>query len=90
MSSEKVVRYVVSRLTNPDNLDGEREPISRHPYLNLARKHADLLGPGTCVDAEGGTYHFDGPRRRHGRWQLEWTNYNLYHGAGKRSPEPEL
>ena len=84
------MRYVVSRLKDPDDLDGEREPIGSHPYLDLAKKHADRLGPGTCVDAEGGTYYSDGTYRRREQWQVEWTNRNLYQGGKKRSPAPEV
>ena len=90
MSSKKEVRYVVSRLKDPDDLQGEREPIDWHPYLDLAKKHADRLGPGTCVDAEGGTYHTDGPYRRRERWQAEWTNRNLYLGRQKTVPVTEV
>jgi hypothetical protein len=88
--SKKEVRYVVSRLKDPDDLEGEREAIGCHPYLDLAKKHADRLGPGTCVDAEGGTYYFDGPYRRREQWQVEWTNRNLYQGRKARSPAPEV
>jgi hypothetical protein len=86
--SKKEVRYVVSRLKDPDDLEGERETIACHPYLDLAKKHADRLGPGTCVDAEGGTYYSDGPYRRRDQWQVEWTNRNLYQGGKRRSPTP--
>jgi hypothetical protein len=90
MSSKKEVRYIVSRLKDPDDLQGEREPIGWHPYLDLAKKHADRVGPGTCVDAEGGTYHTDGPYRRRERWQAEWTNRNLYLGRQKAVPVSEV
>jgi len=89
VSSQKEVRYVVSWLKDPDDLDSAREPIACHPYLDLAKKHADRIGAGTCVDAEGGTYHLDGPYRRRGQWQTEWINRNLYQGGRKRSPAPE-
>jgi hypothetical protein len=88
--SKKEVRYVVSRLANPDDLEGDREALSSHPYLDLAKKQADRIGPGTCVDAQGGTYFFDGPHRHRERWQVEWTNRNLYQGGRKRSPAPEV
>ena len=84
MSSQKEVRYVVSRLRNPDDLEGDREPIGWHPCLDLAKKHADSIGAGTCVDAEGGTYHLSGPYRRRGLWHTEWTNRNLYEGGKKK------
>jgi hypothetical protein len=90
VSSRKEVRYVVSRLEDPDDLESAREPIGWHPYLDLAKKHADRLGAGTCVDAEGGTYHSDGPYGRRQRWQAEWTNRNLYQGRKGSSPAPGL
>lgn len=86
MSSQKEVRYVVSRLKDPDDIESAREPVDWHPYLDMAKKHADRLGAGTCVDAEGGTYHRDGPYKRRGQWQTEWTNRNLYQGGGARPP----
>lgn len=84
------MRYVVSRLKDPDDLEGEREMICCHPYLDLAKKHADRLGPGTCVDAEGGTYHFDGSYSRRTQWQADWSNRNLYQGGKKTSRDSEL
>ena len=84
MRSKKAVRYVVSRLKNPDDLEGERERIGCHPYLQLAMRHADPLGPSTFVDAEGGTSYFDGPYRRREGWQVEWTSRNLCQGRKKR------
>jgi hypothetical protein len=85
VSSQKDVRYVVSRLCDPDDLESEREPIAWHPYLDLAKKHADRVGVGTCVDAEGGAYHLVGAFGRRGRWQAEWTNRNLYQGGRART-----
>ncbi len=90
MSSQKEVRYVVSRLKDPTDLESAREPIGWHPYLDLAKKHADRLGAGICVDAEGGTYQLSGPYRRRGRWQTDWTNRNLYQGHKKKIPLPEI
>jgi len=89
VSSQKEVRYVVSRLEDPEDLESARKPIGWHPYLDLAKKHADREGAGTCVDAEGGCYQFDGPYRRRGHWHAEWTNRNLYQGRTKSSPAPE-
>ena len=86
MRSKKEVRYVVSRLKSPDDPEGERERIGCHPSLELARRHADRLGPDTFVDAEGGTYRFDGHSSRRSCWEAEWTNRNLYQGRKKRSP----
>lgn len=84
MSSQKEVRYVVLRLEDPEDLESARDPIGWHRYLDLAKKHADREGAGTCVDAEGGSYRFDGPYRRRGRWYPEWTNRNLYQGRAKK------
>ena len=90
MSSHKEVRYVVSLLKDPANQESDREPIGWHPCLDLAKKHADRVGAGTCVDAEGGSYHLDGPYRRRGQWQTDWTNRNLYQGGNRRSRVPKL
>jgi hypothetical protein len=88
VSSYRDVRYVVSRLKDPDDVDSVREPLGCYPFLELAMRHADREGAGTCVDAEGGTYHLEGPHGRRGQWLTEWTNLNLYQGAKKRSPQP--
>ncbi len=88
MRGKKEVRYIVSRLKDLDDLEGERETIGWYPYLELAKSQADRTGPGTLVDAEGGTYYVDGPYRRRTRWQVEWTNRNLYQGRKKSSPLP--
>jgi hypothetical protein len=90
VSTKKEIRYVVSRLKDPEDLESEREMIGHHPYLDLAKKHADRVGPGTCVDAQGGSYLHDGPYGRHARWQVEWTNRNLYQARKKRSPLTEV
>jgi len=82
------VRYVVSRLKDLEDLEGERVAIGWYPFLDLAKNHADRMGPGTFVDAEGGTYYFDGPYGRRTLWQVEWTNRNLYQGRNKRSTFP--
>jgi hypothetical protein len=83
--SKKEVRYIVSRLKDPGDLEGEREIIGCYPYLELARHQADRRGPGTFVDAEGGTYSFDSHYGRCSRWQVEWTNRNLCEGRKKAS-----
>ncbi len=83
MSSHKEVRYVVSRLQDPDDVGSPRQPIGWHPYLDLAIRHADREGAGTRVDAEGGSYHLEGPYRRRGQWLTEWTNRNIYESAKK-------
>ena len=88
MRGKKEVRYIVSRLKDPDDLEGERETIGWHPYLEPAKSHADRTGPGTVVDAEGGTLYFDSPYGRRTRWQADWTNRNLYQGRKKGSPVP--
>ena len=85
MRSKKEVRYIVFRLKDPGDLEGEREIVGRYPYLELARHQADRGGPGTFVDAEGGTYYFDSHYGRRSRWQVEWTNRNLYEGRKKAS-----
>jgi hypothetical protein len=90
MSSRKEVRYVVSRLQDPDDPESARETIGWHPYLDLAKRQADRLAPGTCVDAEGGTYRLDSAYRRRECWQPEWINRNLYQGREKRTPLPSL
>jgi hypothetical protein len=90
VSSRKEVHYVVCRLKDPGDLESAREPIGWHPFLDLAKKHADRVGAGTCVDAEGGTYHQDGPYKRRGQWQTEWTNRNLYQGGKTRSLAPDV
>lgn len=89
MSGYKEVRYVVSRLLDPADVESARDPLGWHPYLDLAKKHADRMGAGTCVDAEGGTYHLDGSYKRRGQWQAEWTNRNLYQGGIKARRPPE-
>ena len=91
MRRKKEVRYVVSRCKDPDDPEGERETMGSHPYLDLAKRHADRLGPGTRVDAEGGTYYSAGLYGRCDGWQVEWTNRDLYQGRKKRSsPLPEV
>ena len=60
-SPHKEVRYIVCRPGDPGDLEGEREKIGWYPHLGLAMSHADRTGPGTCVDAEGGTYYPSGP-----------------------------
>jgi len=90
MSSQKEVRYVVYRPADPNNPESVRQTIGSHPYLDLAKKHADRSGPGTCVDAEGGSYHLDGPYRRRGQWRVEWTNRNLYQSGSKKDLAPEV
>jgi hypothetical protein len=88
--SKREVRYVVSRLKDLEDLESERVAIGWYPFLDLAKNHADRMGPGTFVDAEGGTYYFDGPYGRRTLWQVEWTNRNLYQGRNKRSALPEV
>jgi hypothetical protein len=90
VSSKKEVRYIVSRLVDPADLESERETLGCYPYLDLAKKHADRVGPGACVDAQGGTYLRDGPYRHHSCWQVEWTNRNLYQGSKKRKSDSEV
>ena len=84
MRGKKEVRYIVSRLRDPDDLEGERERIGWYPYLELAKSQADRTGPGTFVDAEGGYYYGDSGYGRRTRWEVEWTNRDLYEGRKKR------
>jgi hypothetical protein len=86
---KKEVRYVVCRAKDPADLAGERENLGWHPFLELAKSHADRTGPGTFVDAEGGTLYVDGPHGRRMLWEVEWTNRNLYEGRKKRVRPPE-
>jgi len=81
---KKEVRYIVSRLLDLDDPEGERETLGWHPYLELAKRQADRTGPGTFVDAEGGTFYRDGRYGRSRGWEMEWTNRNLYQGRKKR------
>jgi hypothetical protein len=53
--------------------------------LSLAKSHADRMGPGTFIDADGGTFYFDSPYGRRTLWQVEWTNRDLYEDRKKRS-----
>jgi hypothetical protein len=87
---KKEVRYIVSRLLDPDNREGKRETLGWHPSLELAKSQADRTGPGTFVDAEGGTLYFGGPTGRQTRWDAEWTNPNLYEGRHKKVRLPEI
>jgi hypothetical protein len=84
------VHYVVSRLTDPDDPEGGRDTVGWYPFLDLAKREADRLGPCACVDAEGGTYFFDGSYGRRTQWQADWTNRNVYQGRLKRSRAPEI
>ena len=89
MRGKKDVRYIVSRLVDPDDLDGARETLGWYPFIELAKSHADRVGPGARVDAEGGTVYLGGPHGRSARWEVEWTNRDLYRGRKKRRPSPE-
>jgi len=82
-SPHKEVRYIVCRPGDPGDLEGEREKIGWYHHLGLAMSHADRTGPGTCVDAEGGTYYPNGPWGRRSRWEVEWINRNVYRGKGQ-------
>jgi hypothetical protein len=82
-SPHKEVRYIVCRLGDRGDREGEREEIGWHHYLGLAMSHADRTGPGTSVDAEGGTYYPSRPWGRRSRWEVEWINRNLYRGKGQ-------
>jgi len=86
---KREVRYVVSRLADPDDPESGRHPIGCYPSLDLAKREADRAAPGSCVDAEGGTYSSDGSLTRHTQWQADWINPNIYQGRerGRRTPE---
>ena len=84
-SPHKEVRYIVCRLGDPGDLEGEREKIGWHHYLGFAMSHADRTGPGTFVDAEGGTYYPSGPYGQRSRWEVEWINHNVYRGKGQKT-----
>ena len=88
MMGKKEVRYIVSRLVDPDNPESERERLGWEPHLEPSQTHANRTGPGTFVDAEGGTFYFDGPHGRRTRWEVDWTNPNLYEGKKKRIQLP--
>jgi hypothetical protein len=87
---KREVRYVVSRLEDPDDPAGKRDAIGLYSYLDIAKREADRLAPGTCVDAEGGTYSGDGGHGRRNGWQTDWTNLNVYQGRQRRRPQPEI
>ena len=84
-SPYKEVHYIVCRLGDPGDLEGERERIGWHHELGLAIRHADRTGPGTCVDAEAGTYYPRGLYGRRSRWEVEWINRNVYRGKGRKT-----
>jgi hypothetical protein len=88
--SKREVRYIVSRLENPEDPDGERNVIGWYGFLDLAKREADRLAPGTCVDAEGGTYTFDGGYSRRSGWQADWINLNVHMGRQKRQRQHEI
>jgi hypothetical protein len=85
MMSRREIHYIVCRLKDPDDLEGERERVGSYPFLEPAKRHADRMGPGTFVDAEGGTFFYDGPYSRRTRWEAEWTNHDLYQGRRRKS-----
>jgi hypothetical protein len=87
---KREVRYVVSRLDDPDDPESRRHPIGCYPYLDLAKREADRVAPGSCVDAEGGTYSCDGMHTRQTQWQTDWTNHNIYQGREKKRRVPEV
>ena len=84
-SPHKEVRYIVCRLLNPDDPEGEREKLGSYPYLDLAINHANRTGPDAAVDAEGGTHYPGGPYGQCGRWEVEWVNRNVYRGKGRKT-----
>jgi len=87
---KREVRYVVSRLEDPDDPESGRHPIGCYPYFDLAKREADRVAPGSCVDAEGGTYSSDGTHARYTQWQADWINLNIYQGRERRRHAPEI
>lgn len=86
MSNTKKVRYVVRRHEALGDDAGQREEIAYYDRLDLAIKHANSLGYGTCVDAQGGSYRHEGCAKVRGPWLPDWTNLGIYEaGAGKPS-----
>ncbi len=90
MRGKREVRYVVSRLDDPDDPESGRHPIGSFPFLDVAKREADRYGAGGRVDAEGGTYSSDGTRARHTQWQADWINPNIYQGREKRRRSSEI
>lgn len=90
MRGKKEVRYVVSRLEDPDNPDSGRHQIGCYPYLDMAKKEADRVGSGGCVDAEGGSYSSDGSHSRLTNWRADWINLNVYRGKERVRRTPEI
>jgi hypothetical protein len=84
-SPHKEVRYIVCRLVDPGDPEGEREKVSSHRSLDLAMNHANRTGPDAAVDAEGGTFYPSGPYGQSGRWDVEWINRNLYRGKWRKT-----
>jgi hypothetical protein len=90
MRGKREVRYVVSFLEDPGDPDSRRHSIGCYPFLDLAKREADRLGPEARVDAEGGTYCSEGIHNRRTQWQTEWTNPDVYQGREKRRRDPEV
>ena len=84
-SPHKEVRYIVCRLADSGDLEGGRERIGWHRELGFAMGHADRTGPGTCVDAEAGTYYPSRLYGRRSRWEVEWINRDVYRGKGQKT-----
>jgi hypothetical protein len=89
---KREVRYVVCRLEDPADPASRRHSMGCYPFLDLAKKEADRVGPEARVDAEGGTYSSDGAHSRHTQWQTDWTNPGVYQGRERRRrlPVPEV
>ena len=82
-SPHREVRYVVWRLVDPGDPEGERDKLGWYYELGLAISQARRIGPGTCVDAEVGLCRDRGLGARHSRWQVEWVNRNVYEGKAQ-------
>ena len=87
---KREVRYIVFRLEDPNDPESTRQPIGCFPHLDLAKKEADRYGSGGTVDAQGGSYSFDGARARQNQWRTDWINPNIYQGRQKKRDGSEL
>lgn len=87
---KREVRYIVSRLDDPDDPKGAREALGCFAFLDLAKREADRFGPGICVDAEGGSYSSNGMHSRQTQWRSDWVNLDIYRGRKRRRPASDL
>ena len=85
MRGKKDVRYIASRLKDPNDLEGERERIGWYPYLELAKSRAVRIGPGTFVDAGWGKE----AQIFIEHWRREYDHLRPHSSLGGRPPAPE-